>query len=204
MGRKARQEEIDITEGKPKKAPDDTPSAILSENIALRNSVIKDAFRKTNKDINARSFETSFSGSTAVTVLLTGSKLVCANVGDSRALLASYKSPTNLGSLKLPEEIAEQLKNSDKVWLAMPVSRDHKPDDIDEHKRILSAHGRVEPFREPNGEPIGPYRVWLQNENVPGLAMSRSMGDRIGRECGIICDPGILKRNYRKVNKRRR
>ncbi len=167
-------------------------SSVLSENIALRNSVLKEAFRKTNKDIIARSFETSFSGSTAVTILLVGNRLVCANVGDSRALLASYKSPASLGGLKLPQELEAQLKRTEKVWLAMPVSRDHKPDDVDEHKRITAANGRVEPFREPTGEPIGPYRVWLADENVPGLAMSRSIGDIVAERVGVICEPEIF------------
>jgi serine/threonine protein phosphatase PrpC len=124
--------------------------------------------------------------------MLVGDRLVCSNVGDSRALLASYKSPTNLANFKLPEEVAAQLQKNDKVWLALPVSRDHKPDDADEHKRIIAAHGRVEPFQEPTGEPIGPYRVWLANENVPGLAMSRSLGDKVAAQVGVICEPEIF------------
>ena len=29
------------------------------------------------------------------------------------------------------------------------------------------------------GQPIGPYRVWLQRTWVPGLAMSRALGDKL-------------------------
>lgn len=35
------------------------------------------------------------------------------------------------------------------------------------------------------GEPIGPLRVWLKNENVPGLAMTRSFGDLVGASVGV-------------------
>ena len=42
---------------------------------------------------------------------------------------------------------------------------------------------------EYNGDPIGPYRVWLKNENIPGLAMSRSVGDRVAHSVGVISDP---------------
>jgi hypothetical protein len=28
-----------------------------------------------------------------------------------------------------------------------------------------------------NGNPLGPARVWHLNEDIPGLAMSRSFGD---------------------------
>jgi len=33
--------------------------------------------------------------------------------------------------------------------------------------------GRVEAFKDEFGEPIGPLRVWVQGDNVPGLAMTK-------------------------------
>ncbi len=41
-----------------------------------------------------------------------------------------------------------------------------------------------------NGDPIGPQRVWLKNENIPGLAMSRSVGDRVAHSVGVSSEPG--------------
>ena len=35
-------------------------------------------------------------------------------------------------------------------------------------------------------------RVWLKNENYPGLAMSRSIGDLVSSEVGVICVPEII------------
>lgn len=32
-------------------------------------------------------------------------------------------------------------------------------------------------YLDPYGNPIGPARVWLRHENIPGLAMARSFGD---------------------------
>jgi hypothetical protein len=46
---------------------------------------------------------------------------------------------------------------------------------------------------EPNGDPIGPARVWLKKENIPGLAMSRSIGDLIAASVGVIEEPGKTK-----------
>lgn len=80
---------------------------------------------------------------------------------------------------------------SQKVWIAHALSRDHKPDIKDEHDRIISNNGRVDPFREPTGEPIGPARVWLRTENVPGLAMSRSIGDLVASSVGVTAEPGM-------------
>ena len=41
-----------------------------------------------------------------------------------------------------------------------------------------------------NGEHVGPLRVWLKNEDIPGLAMTRSMGDATGCMAGVIAEPG--------------
>ena len=49
--------------------------------------MIQEAFLKTDDDLIDRSFDVNFSGTTAVTVLLAGRQLLCANVGDSRAIV---------------------------------------------------------------------------------------------------------------------
>ncbi len=54
----------------------------------------------------------------------------------------------------------------------------------------MQCNGRVDSFREPNGDPIGPARVWLRTENVPGLAMSRSIGDLVAASVGVSAEPG--------------
>ena len=46
-----------------------------------------------------------------------------------------------------------------------------------------------------NGTFIGPNRVWLKDKNIPGLAMSRSFGDKIGASVGIISEPEIIEYN---------
>ena len=72
-----------------------------------------------------------------------------------------------------------------------PLSRDHKPSLQDELKRILEKGGRVDSFTDNDGEKIGPLRVWLKEEDVPGLAMSRSFGDSIGALAGVTHIPEI-------------
>ena len=43
-----------------------------------------------------------------------------------------------------------------------------------------------------NGIKGGPQRVWVKNKNFPGLAMSRSLGDYKGKQCGIIPLPEFI------------
>lgn len=51
--------------------------------------------------------------------------------------------------------------------------------------------GRIEAFKDQlTGEDMGPKRVWLLKEDVPGLAMSRSIGDFIAQTVGVIPEPG--------------
>lgn len=68
------------------------------------------------------------------------------------------------------------------------LSEDHKPTLPLETERIKAAGGRIETFKGPNGECLGPGRVWLPHEDSPGLAMSRSLGDYQAHSVGVIPD----------------
>jgi serine/threonine protein phosphatase PrpC len=72
------------------------------------------------------------------------------------------------------------------------LSRDHKPDLKDESLRIKKRGGRIEPYRDENNEFMGPARVWLRDEEIPGLAMSRSFGDEVAASVGITAQPEII------------
>lgn len=61
---------------------------------------------------------------------------------------------------------------------------------VSEAQRILMAGGRIDSFKDENGGPVGPSRVWLQDQEIPGLAMSRSIGDVVASTVGVTCRPG--------------
>lgn len=71
------------------------------------------------------------------------------------------------------------------------LSRDHKASDEDEKSRIINCGGRVQPYMDDDGSPIGPDRVWLKEKDSPGLAMTRAFGDRSGILAVIIHQPEI-------------
>lgn len=72
-------------------ASNDCPSFLLSNDKNKKFAVITEGFLKTSFDLKRRSFDVNYSGTTVVTVMITGKKLICANVGDSRAILGSLK-----------------------------------------------------------------------------------------------------------------
>ena len=55
----------------------------------------------------------------------------------------------------------------------------------------MKSNGRIEQSRMPfAGAPgYGPKRVWLKNRPVPGLAMTRSIGDMAAASVGVIAKP---------------
>ena len=57
-----------------------------------------------------------------------------------------------------------------------PEIEDHKPTEEDEARRIFKKGGRIKPYiDEETGEEMGPQRVWLKDDEVAGLAMTRSL-----------------------------
>lgn len=118
------------------------------------------------------SIDTEFSGTTAVVTLIRKRMLVAANIGDSRCILGR-RDPAGGNKLK-----------------AIPVTDDHKPDRPDEQKRIIARGGRVFAVEYEDGTD-GPPRVWLGHMDIPGLAMSRSLGDTVAHTAGVLSDPEI-------------
>lgn len=60
---------------------------------------------------------------------------------------------------------------------------DHKPGLPEERARIEASGGRVFALDYDDGY-VGPERVWLPDRDIPGLAMSRSLGDTIAHSVG--------------------
>ena len=54
-------------------------------------------------------------------------------------------------------------------------------------------NGRVETLKGYNGQNLGPQRVWLQEQDVPGLAMSRSIGDYVAHSVGVSPNPEVVR-----------
>jgi serine/threonine protein phosphatase PrpC len=174
---------------------EDRKDSRLLEGPTQREQLLHTAFKRTNNDMLHSNFDTSYSGTTACTVLIAGDILLCANVGDSRAILASVPNA------------APGLSGE---FIVTELSRDHKPNTPGELERILMANGRVEPARgtkysflhlDAQGQFSGPSRVWKKALPLPGLAISRSLGDRVAHEVGVISTPEIREVCLRDVDR---
>ena len=148
-------------------------------------NIITQAFVMADQSLKNSDFDVFESGSTCCLIIHIGTHIICANTGDSRALVV-FDNPgnTNINDLN--------------YWSAVPLSIDFKPDMPEERNRILMAGGVVEQMRNDYGEGIGPFRVWIKGKDYPGLAMSRSIGDLKGKEVGVIPNPGILEYDLNK------
>lgn len=154
-----------------------------NEQRVVDSTEVKDCLHKSFLNVTERLERDSrinlrFSGSTCVSVLIVGTKLFCANVGDSRAVLVR--------GLQTPGDHT----------ISIPLNRDHKADEPDEEARIIKNGGRVQPYRDMNGNQLGPLRVWHLREDIPGLAMTRSFGDQAAAQVGVIATPEIIEMNF--------
>ena len=154
-------------------------SSLESIYLKLKESnfhIIKQSFILVDQQLESQQFDSKDSGTTCVLVVQIGNHLICANVGDSRAIAV------------LDENNDQNLNQ----FIVVPLSIDYKPDIPEERNRILLSGGLVEQAVNSLGERMGPYRIFAPGEDYPGLAMSRSIGDLEGKNFGVIAEPGIV------------
>ena len=130
--------------------------------------ILKRLFRHAERDLDKKSaIDANFSGTTCVMVLQIGERILCSNIGDSRAIMVKTGN------------------------VIVPLSIDQKPNDPEESKRIIQNGGEISQYEE-DGEKSGPYRVWKKGEVYPGIAMSRSVGDFVATTLGVIPEPKFI------------
>ncbi|KAJ7973638.1 putative Protein phosphatase-2c [Quillaja saponaria] len=141
----------------------------------LKESFLK-AFKVMDRELRMHPNIDSFcSGTTAVTLIKQGRDLVIGNVGDSRAVLGA--------------------RDIDDSLVAVQLTVDLKPSLPAEAERIRKCKGRVFAlWDEPEVA-----RVWLPNNDSPGLAMARAFGDFCLKDFGLISVPEI---SYRRLTER--
>ena len=154
-----------------------SPEGIYNK-LSLSNfQYIKDWFKDTDDELSLQNnFDYNYSGTTCNLVIQLNNKLICANVGDSRAILIFDDKTNN--------------NYNQGIYL---LSEDHVPESPQEYQRIINSGGMVDKFTDQNGNKIGPFRVY-KNTDMPtyiGLAVSRALGDMKVKEYGVSSQPQI-------------
>ena len=136
--------------------------------------IILELFKNVDKEISSQNiFEYNTSGTTCNLVFQFNKHLICFNVGDSRSII-----------------IYDEGNNRNQG--IFPLSIDHKPNLPGEYERIKLSGGEVHCLKDYYGNDIGPPRVYKVNSEYPSLAMSRSLGDFLAKEVGVVSIPQII------------
>lgn len=130
------------------------------------------------------------SGCTALLVIITEQGFHVASVGDSRAVLGTVPGGPS------PEErvlitsnpYSRQIEPVQELR-SLALSIDQKPNNELEYRRITESGGIVQQITTAYGHNVGPFRVWKPSTPYPGLSMSRSIGDALGKSIGVIASP---------------
>ncbi|XVF08349.1 hypothetical protein REPUB_Repub06bG0219100 [Reevesia pubescens] len=131
------------------------------------------AFEESDEDLSLEESVDSYcSGTTAVTIVKQDEHLIISNLGDSRAVLCTRDNRNQLIPIQLTVDL--------------------KPSIPSEAERILKCGGRVFAMDE---EPNVP-RVWMPNQDCPGLAMARAFGDFCLKDHGLSSIPKV---SYRRL-----
>lgn len=166
----------------------------LRETCYYMNSKIKrisEAFcKKWGSELNAslarpegsfESFDASLSGTTCSLVMLRRNKLYSLSLGDSKALLGSLHAGQGLFRM-----------------VPSPISFEHKASSRSEQNRVRAAGGILAPLLDKDGKELGPLRVWNAERKYPGLMVTRSFGDLMGKQCGVSGEPDIIDVNLKR------
>jgi serine/threonine protein phosphatase PrpC/CRP-like cAMP-binding protein len=158
------------------------------------------AHNTTNDAMHAdATFDDSLSGTTSISVLFRERTMYISNVGDSRAVIVSHTDDDRL--------------------VAKPLSSDQTPYRKDERERCKKYGARIMSMDQIEGlEPIhenwgdlnlgeaideggDPPRIWSPKGDYPGTAFTRSLGDCVAEECGVVAEPEILEREIQPQDK---
>ena len=164
----------------------DSSESIKSEDISINNEVLQDIFSEKNNFVentiktlveksNECNFNLELSGTTCVLLFILDNKLICSNIGDSQCVVFNC--------------------SNEERWTHEMISVIHKPDVPKEKERILENGGVIHPYYDEQGIYEGPDRVYVKNKTYPGLCLTRSIGDLLGEEVGIISEPDIVIKN---------
>ena len=151
------------------------PNQIYDKLRATDYRFLKNCFKNVDSEMSRENnFDCTLSGTTCNMVIQLNKFLICLNIGDSRSILI-YDNDTNTNQGILP------------------LSKDHTPDLPEEYDRIINSGGIAGKYiyDNKNGNVEDHIRIFKPGQNLPGIYLSRVLGDLMAKDCGVISEPQI-------------
>ena len=161
-------------------------------------AAIEDSLLRVNKDMHkakkkrkgtAAYFDDTLAGTTAINVLFVGDEIIVANVGDSRAVIATM-SETGLKAEALSADQTpyrrderQRCRKAGAVVMTMDQLEGYKPFNPD-----------ADEWGDEEDDGGDPPRLWVANKGCPGVAFTRSLGDEMAESIGCIPNPETVRR----------
>ncbi len=139
------------------------------------SEAMKTCFQELEAGMMQEGFDCKFSGTTVTVVLVSNGKLYVAWVGDSPGFIITSLDGANKSKARNLIDI-------------------HNFDDRTECERVVRAGGKIARCNDADNF-IGPLRAFFPSSSIPGLAMSRSLGDTMSKKIGIISVPDTRTQN---------
>ena len=154
---------------------------IYSQFVKDNYKIIREIFFELDNELlnNEKLIDINLSGSTCILLIQIGDNIISANIGDSKAILV-YED-INVSNC------ADEYNK----YKSIKLSRDCTPYIETEKMRIIMNGGNVIQLKNSINQENGPLRIYLKGDNIPGLSITRSFGDRIGKKIGMISNPVI-------------
>ena len=156
-------------------------SDIYEQLIYNKYQIINELFQEIDDEIlnNGKIFDVNLSGSTCILLLQIGDNIICANIGDSKAVIV-YED----------NKLAQINVDSDKYKI-IKLSKDCTPHIKTEKLRILMNEGIIKQLKNDFNQELETLKIFIKGENIPGLNITRSFGDKIGKSIGVLSKPFI-------------
>ena len=154
---------------------------IYSQFIKNNYKIIREIFYELDNELlnNEKLIDINLSGSTCILIIQIGDNIISTNIGDSKAILV-YE-----------DKNISTYNDEYNKYKYFQLSRDCTPYIETEKIRILMNGGNVIQLKNKIEPEKGPLKIFLKDDNIPGLSITRSFGDRIGKSIGMISNPVI-------------
>jgi len=149
------------------------PRAVFKSSNFVKGDVpgaLNNAFHRVHRK-GIETVDCRFSGAACTVLLVSPDTIWVAHVGDCKVVLG----------------VPDSLPNAEEYhFFPISLTKEHRLALQHEFDRIVKSNGEVRRLANDHS-----HRTFVKNEDYPGLTLTRSVGDRVGHQIGIVHQPTI-------------